>query len=152
MDSSDGDPLRLFNFGGAHAAAFRRSRVLAMTALADSYNKHAAGRRMQNPGWAKQASVRFPERDSALIKRRYRRSSAVSSFVIRHSSFVIRRGFEVENFAARLTPSTHRPECRDVFPLPKPFRSLDRDSNRSNRPSVSEHNHVIHRHRRRARA
>jgi hypothetical protein len=59
-----------------------------MTALADSCNKHAAGRRMQNPGWAKQASVRFPERDSALIKRRYRRSSAVSSFVIRASSFV----------------------------------------------------------------
>jgi len=45
MDSSDGGPLRLFNFGGAHPTA-----VLAMTALADSYNKHAAGRRMQNPG------------------------------------------------------------------------------------------------------
>ncbi len=76
MDSSDGGPLRLFNFGGAHAAG-----MLAMTALADFYDKHAAGRRMQNPGWAKQASVRFPERDSALIKRGYRRSSAVSSFV-----------------------------------------------------------------------
>ena len=45
MDSSDAGPLRLFNFGEAHAAG-----VLAMTALADLYNKHAAGRRMQNPG------------------------------------------------------------------------------------------------------
>jgi hypothetical protein len=86
MDSSDGGPLRLFNFGGAHAAG-----VLAMTALADFYNKHAAGRRMQNPGWAKQASVRFPERGFGArtaplqkIIRRFRHSS----FELRHSSRV----------------------------------------------------------------
>ena len=120
-----------------------------MTALADFYNKHAAGRRMQNPGWAKQASA--PSR-TGFGAHKAPLQKIIGGFVIRHSSFVIRRGFEAENFATRLTSSTHRPECRDVFPLPKPFRSLDRDSNRSNRPSVSEHNHVIHRHRRRARA
>src|SRR6266850_7864369 len=95
MDSSDADPLRLFNFGGAHAAG-----VLAMTALADFYNKHAAGRRMQNPGSEpNRLSVHSPDRDSALIKPRYRRSSAVSSFVIhvRHSSRV--RGRKL-NYAA----------------------------------------------------
>jgi hypothetical protein len=81
MDSSDGGPLRLFNFGGAHAAG-----VLAMTALADFYNKHAAGRRMQNPGWAKQASVRFPERGFGA--RTAPLQKIIGGFVIRHSSRV----------------------------------------------------------------
>ena len=147
MDSSDAGRLRLFNFGGAHAAG-----VLAMTALADFYNKHAAGRRNAEPPGPSQTGLvyAFQNGDSALVQRRYRRS--FGGFVIRHSSFVIRRGFEAENLATRFTPSTRRPECQGVFPLPKRFRSLDRDSNWSNRPSVSEHNHVIHRHRRRARA
>src|SRR4029077_15642093 len=82
MDSSDGGPLRLFNFGGAHPTA-----VLAMTALADFYNKHAAGRRMQNPGPGQTGLVcTLQIGDSALIKRRYRRS--FGGFVIRASSFV----------------------------------------------------------------
>jgi hypothetical protein len=96
MDSSDAGPLRLFNFGETHVAG-----VLTMTALADFYNKHAAGHRMQNPGSEpNRLSVHSQDRDSALIKRRYRRS--FGGFVIRHSSFVIRRGFEAENLATRL--------------------------------------------------
>ena len=130
MDSSDAGPLRLFNFGGAHAAG-----VLAMTALADFYNKYAAGRECRARVWAKQASVHSPEWGFGTHKAPLQK--IIGGFVIRHSSFVIRRGFEAENFATRLTSSTHRPECQDVFPLPKPFRSLDRDSNRV-QPAVGE--------------
>ena len=85
MDSSDAGRLRLFNFGGAHAAG-----VLAMTALADFYNKHAAGRRNAEPPGPSQTGLvyAFQNGDSALVQRRYRRS--FGGFVIRHSSFVIR--------------------------------------------------------------
>jgi hypothetical protein len=145
MDSSDAAPLRLFNFGEAHVAG-----VLTMTALADFCNKHRPATECRTPGPSQtglvctvQIGIRRSYSAATKIIRRFRHSS----FELRHSSRV--RG---RKLGYALTPSTHRPGCQGVCPLLKRFRSLDRDSNRSNRPSVSEHNHVIHRHRRRVRA
>jgi hypothetical protein len=116
MDSSDAGRLRLFNFGGAHAAG-----VLAMTALADFYNKHAAGRRNAEPPGPSQTGLvyAFQNGDSALVQRRYRRS--FGGFVIRHSSFVIRRGFEARKLSYAVYAIHASPGMPRRFPSSKTF-------------------------------
>ena len=89
-------------------------------------------------------AARFPERDSALVpKRCYRRSLGgfvVSSFEASdHSSRIPGRKLSYAAYAIRIGRMPRR------FPLQNVSAHWDRGSNRSNRPSVSEHNRAVRR-------
>src|SRR6266480_4399047 len=92
MDSSDARPLRLFNFGGAHAAgvlakaASRRGFFITKIRRAAECSTRG---RVRSPEW-RFGGHRSPLQDglSSILRSRHSDFVLLSSFVVRASSFM----------------------------------------------------------------